>query len=252
MAADRVRLRGRHLHRRPRPGRGAGAGAQEGGDARHQAREHLHRGPARGVRPRLRLPDVPRQRGLRGPVPARHLDRAAADRQAPGRDRRKVGADAVAHGATGKGNDQVRFELGLLRAQARRSRSSRRGASGTFKGRDRPHRLRRASTRSRSPRTSAARRRSRSTPTCCTRPPRARCWRIRPSKPPRDRLPAHHLADGSARQGDRDRGRLRAGRRGLARRQGAVAGDAAGASSTSSAATTASAGSTWSRTASSA
>ena len=32
----------------------------------------------------------------------------------------KVGADAVAHGATGKGNDQVRFELGLLRAQARR------------------------------------------------------------------------------------------------------------------------------------
>ena len=34
----------------------------------------------------------------------------------------KVGADAVAHGATGKGNDQVRFELGLLRAQARRHR----------------------------------------------------------------------------------------------------------------------------------
>ena len=32
----------------------------------------------------------------------------------------KVGADAVAHGATGKGNDQVRFEFGLLRAQARR------------------------------------------------------------------------------------------------------------------------------------
>ena len=32
----------------------------------------------------------------------------------------KVGADAVAHGATGKGNDQVRFELALLRAQAGR------------------------------------------------------------------------------------------------------------------------------------
>ena len=32
---------------------------------------------------------------------------------------RKVGADAVRHGATGKGNDQVRFELGLLRAGAR-------------------------------------------------------------------------------------------------------------------------------------
>mgnify|MGYP001255421758 FL=1 len=26
----------------------------------------------------------------------------------------EVGADAVAHGATGKGNDQVRFELGVL------------------------------------------------------------------------------------------------------------------------------------------
>ena len=32
---------------------------------------------------------------------------------------RKVGADAVCHGATGKGNDQVRFELSLLRARAR-------------------------------------------------------------------------------------------------------------------------------------
>ena len=40
------------------------------------------------LRPRLRLPDVPRQRRLRGPLPARHLDRPPADRQAPGRDRR--------------------------------------------------------------------------------------------------------------------------------------------------------------------
>ena len=31
----------------------------------------------------------------------------------------KEGADAVAHGATGKGNDQVRFELTLLRAATR-------------------------------------------------------------------------------------------------------------------------------------
>ena len=29
-----------------------------------------------------------------------------------------VGADAVSHGATGKGNDQVRFELYVLRAEA--------------------------------------------------------------------------------------------------------------------------------------
>ena len=61
----------------------------QGRAARRQARQHLHRGPARGVRPRLRLPDVPRQHPLRGPVPARHLDRPPADRQAPGRDRRR-------------------------------------------------------------------------------------------------------------------------------------------------------------------
>jgi argininosuccinate synthase len=38
------------------------------------------------------------------------------------------------------------------------------------------------STRSRSPRTRRAKRRSRSTPTCCTRPPRAKCWKIRQSR----------------------------------------------------------------------
>jgi asparagine synthetase B (glutamine-hydrolysing) len=37
----------------------------------------LHRGPARGIRARLRLPDVPRQCALRGALPARHLHRAA-------------------------------------------------------------------------------------------------------------------------------------------------------------------------------
>jgi argininosuccinate synthase len=79
---------------------------------RHQAREHLHRRPARRVRARLRLPDVPRQHRLRRRVPARHLDRPSADRQAPDRDRNLTGADAISHGATGKGNDQVRFELG--------------------------------------------------------------------------------------------------------------------------------------------
>ena len=58
------------------------------------------------------FPDVSRQRALRRPVPSRHVDRAAADRQAQIEIAEKVGADAVAHGATGKGNDQVRFELG--------------------------------------------------------------------------------------------------------------------------------------------
>lgn len=31
---------------------------------------------------------------------------------------RETGADAIAHGATGKGNDQVRFELGAIRPDA--------------------------------------------------------------------------------------------------------------------------------------
>ena len=87
VAADHLRLRSRHLHRRSRPGRRTGAGAAQGGAARRQARAHLHRGSARGIRPRLRLPDVPRQRAIRGPVSARHLDRPAADRQKAGRDR---------------------------------------------------------------------------------------------------------------------------------------------------------------------
>ena len=57
---------------------------------------------------------------LRGRVPARHLDRPTAHRQAPGRDRRtSTGADAISHGATGKGNDQVRFELGAYALDAR-------------------------------------------------------------------------------------------------------------------------------------
>ncbi len=34
-----------------------------------------------------RLPDVPHERALRGRLPPRHLDRAPAHRQAPGRDR---------------------------------------------------------------------------------------------------------------------------------------------------------------------
>jgi argininosuccinate synthase len=41
----------------------------------------------------------------------------------------ETGADAVAHGATGKGNDQVRFELSAY-ALDPTSRSSRRGANG--------------------------------------------------------------------------------------------------------------------------
>jgi pyruvate/2-oxoglutarate dehydrogenase complex dihydrolipoamide dehydrogenase (E3) component len=87
VAAGHLRLRGGDLHRRHRPGRGARAGARQG---EKDGREgDLHRGPARGVRARLRVPDVPRQHHLRRRVPARHLHRAAADRQAPGRDRQR-------------------------------------------------------------------------------------------------------------------------------------------------------------------
>ncbi len=87
VVADHLRGRGRYLHRRSRAGRGTRAGAQEGRDDGDQG--DSHRGSARGIRPRFRLPDVPHERALRGRVPARHLDRAAADRQAAGRDRRK-------------------------------------------------------------------------------------------------------------------------------------------------------------------
>ena len=90
MAANHLRLRGRHLHRRPRPGRGTGAGAAQGRSTRRQARAYLHRGRPRGVRSQLRsFRCFRRQRALRGAISAGHLDRAAADRQTPGRRRAK-------------------------------------------------------------------------------------------------------------------------------------------------------------------
>ena len=69
---------------------------------------------------------------------------------------RKVGADAIAHGATGKGNDQVRFELRPMRSSPT-SRSSRPGANGSSPPATRSS-LSPSSIRSRSPRTSAAKR----------------------------------------------------------------------------------------------
>ncbi len=120
MAADDLWLRGRDLHRRSRPGRGARAGAQEGADARHQAGEHLHRGSARGVRARLRVSDVPRQCALRGPVSARHLDRAAADRQEADRDRRESRRRCGRPWRDRQGQRPGALRARLLRAQARR------------------------------------------------------------------------------------------------------------------------------------
>ena len=93
-----------------------------------------------------------------------------------------VGADAVCHGATGKGNDQVRFELATT-PWIRTSTSSPPGASGSSAA-ARPCWTSPRNTRSRSPRTSAAKPRSRSTPTCCTPRPRVRSWKTRPSRRP--------------------------------------------------------------------
>ena len=119
------------------------------------------------------------------PVIAKHLVEIAEE----------TGADAIAHGATGKGNDQVRFELTANaldpgaqgdRAVARVGSALAHRSCSTMPKR----------TRSRSPRTSAAKRRSRSTPTCCTPRPKAWCsktrrcrrptmWRSAPSIPRR-------------------------------------------------------------------
>src|SRR5207302_1765358 len=85
-----LRLRGDHLHRRHRPGGGARARAPQGEEDGRE--ESLRRGPARRIRPRLRVPDVPGERRLRRRVPSRHVDRPAADRQASGQSRKKGGA----------------------------------------------------------------------------------------------------------------------------------------------------------------
>ena len=87
LAGGDLRLRGGDVHRRPGTGRGARAGAGQGGGDGGVG--DLHRGPPRGVRTRLRVSDVQGQRPLRGRVPARNVDSAAAHRQAAGRDRRR-------------------------------------------------------------------------------------------------------------------------------------------------------------------
>ena len=79
----------------------------------------LRRRSARGIRPRFRLSDVPRQRALRGRLSARHLDRPAVDRQAADRDR------AAGRGRRGRprrhrqGQRSGALRTGLLRARPR-------------------------------------------------------------------------------------------------------------------------------------
>ena len=76
--------------------------------------EAVGRGPDPPICRRRRLPRTPRRGGLRGPLPARHIA-GPADHHARDwcRTARSFGADAISHGATGKGNDQVRFELSV-------------------------------------------------------------------------------------------------------------------------------------------
>src|SRR5256885_14408490 len=110
MAAGHMRLRGRHLHRRHRTGRGARACAEKGEEARREEIfvDDLREEFARDfVFPMFRANAIYEGEYLLGTSIARPL---IAKRQIE--IARKTGADTVAHGATGKGNDQVRFELG--------------------------------------------------------------------------------------------------------------------------------------------
>ena len=94
----------------------------------------------------------------------------------------RVGADAVCHGATGKGNDQVRFELAyyalkpdvkVIAPWREWDMRSREALIAFAEAHQFP-----------SPRTSAAKPRFRPTRTSCTPPPRARCWKTPPKTCP--------------------------------------------------------------------
>ena len=225
VAADHLRLRSRHLHRRSRPGRRTRAGAAQGGAARRQARAHLHRGPARGIRARLRLPDVPRQRAIRGPVSARHLDRPAADRQTAGRDRPpgRRRRDLARRDRQGQRPGALRA-LGLCaRARHQDHRAVARMGFPVAHGAARLRREAPDPDRQGQARRSALLHR---------RQPAARLLGGQGARGPgaRDaglRLFAHHRSRVGARQADDRRDRIRQGRPGRDRRQAPVAGGAA-------------------------
>ena len=77
-------------------------------DRRQQGRR---RRSARGVPHRLRLARAEGRRGLREQVSARHFARPSRDCEASGGSRAARRRDGGRHGCTGKGNDQVRFEM---------------------------------------------------------------------------------------------------------------------------------------------
>jgi argininosuccinate synthase len=104
-------LRGGDLHRRSGAGRGAGAGACQGRTDGH-SRQHIYIDDLREefvrdfVFPMMRANARYEGDYLLGTSIARPLISKRLIEIA-----RETGADAIAHGATGKGNDQVRFEL---------------------------------------------------------------------------------------------------------------------------------------------
>ena len=163
---------------------------------------------------------------------------------------RQTGADAVCHGATGKGNDQVRFELSYyaLEPSIKIIAPWREWA---FKSREQliefaeKHQIPVAKDkRGEAPFSVDANLLHSSSEGKVLEDPGDRAAALC--------LPAHHLADGGARCRHRDHRRLRQGRRRQHRRQEAVAGQPARQAERRSATTTASAASTWWRTASSA
>ena len=211
MAPDHLWLRGGDLHRRPRPGRGARPGARQGPAARHPRGEHLRGRPARGIRPRLRVPDVPRQRAVRGPVPARHLHRPAADRQAADRDRRGHRRRRGGPWRDRQGQRPGALRAGLLRPQA--GREGDRPLAGM--GPHQPHRADRLRRAAPDPdRQGQARRgailRGRQPPALLFRgkDPGGALGRAR-----RGGVAAHHPPRGRARPRDRDHRGVRARRR---------------------------------------
>ena len=123
----------------------------------------------------------------------------------------KVGADAVCHGATGKGNDQVRFELTYY-ALDPSIKIIAPWREWSFKGRDDL-----LAVRARAPDPDRQGQGGRGA-VLGRRQPAALVVRGQGAGGPgegsaADRLSAHHLADGRARQGDRGPHRLRQGRR---------------------------------------
>ena len=202
------------------------------------------------LRARLRLPDVPRQRAVRGAVSARHLDRAAADRKrSRSRSRNASAPMRFVMARRAKATTRCASSSPITRSTPR-SRSWPRGGSGAFKER------RAVGVRAREPdpgRQGQGRRGA----VLGRREPAALLVRGQGAGGPggeaaEHRLSAHDLADGGAGQGDHGARGLYEGRRGERKTARRCRPRRCSRRSITWAATTASAGSIWWRTVSSA